>query len=84
MSDEEKNQRIHGRMNSKILMDLFNNELTSEEIERYTLEKEYEYQRLCTELNEFSLAEGAVEVFEKLKEQRYSICDCNSVWSRKC
>ena len=69
LSDEEKHQRVHGRLNSEILMDLFDNKLTRTEIERYTLEKEYEYQRLCTELDEFSLAEGALELFEKLKEQ---------------
>jgi beta-phosphoglucomutase len=69
LSDEEKHQRMHGRLNREILMDLFDNKLTEAEIERYSLEKEYGYQRLCTGLNDFSLAEGVVELFEKLKEQ---------------
>ncbi|WP_166668546.1 HAD family hydrolase [Halanaerobium saccharolyticum] len=69
LSDEEKHQRIHGRLNSDILKDLFESKLTREEIERYALEKEYEYQRLCKEIDEFSLAEGVIELFNKLKEQ---------------
>lgn len=69
LSDEEKHRRIHGRLNSEILRDLFGSMLTDGEIEHYSLEKEYGYQRLCTELNDFSLAEGVTELFEKLKEQ---------------
>ena len=69
LSDEEKHQRIHGRLNSEIMKYLFDNKLTNEEIKRYTLEKEYEYQRLCLELDNFSMAEGTVELFEKLKRR---------------
>ncbi|HEX9058701.1 MAG TPA: HAD family phosphatase [Clostridia bacterium] len=69
LSDEEKHRRIHGRLNSEILRDLFGSMLTDKEIEHHSLEKEYGYQRLCTELNDFSLAEGVIELFEKLKEQ---------------
>jgi len=69
LSDEEKHQRIHGRLNSEIMMYLFDNKLTNQEIKRYTLEKEYEYQRLCLQLDNFSMAEGTVELFEKLKQQ---------------
>jgi beta-phosphoglucomutase len=68
LSDAEKHRRVHGRLNSEILMDLFDNKLTGSEIERYTLEKEYGYQRLCTELKDFSLAKGVAELFEKLKQ----------------
>lgn len=69
LSDEEKHQRIHGRLNSEIMMYLFDNKLTSEDMDRYVLEKETIYQRLCTELDDFSLAEGTIELFEKLKEK---------------
>lgn len=69
LTDEEKHQRIQGKQNRDIMMDLFDNNLTEEEIYRYTLEKEYEYQRLCLELDDYSLAEGTIELFEKLKEQ---------------
>lgn len=68
LSDEEKHKRLHGRLNSEILTELFDNKLTEEEVQRYALEKEYEYQRLCMEFNGFSLAEGVVELFEKLRE----------------
>lgn len=67
LSDEEKRRRIHGRLNREILQDLFDNKLTDAEIERYALEKEFGYQRLCTELKDFTLAEGVIELFELLK-----------------
>lgn len=69
LSDEEKHQRIHGRLNSEILDDLFDGKLTKAEMERYALEKEHEYQRLCKETKNFSLADGAIELFEKLKKE---------------
>ncbi len=69
LSDEEKHLRVHGRLNSEILRDLFSNRLAEEEIERYALEKECEYRRLCTGLDDFSMAEGVAELFEKLKER---------------
>lgn len=68
LSDEEKHQRIHGKLNSEIMMNLFDNKLTKEEMNRYILEKESIYQGLCTELDDFSLAEGIIALFEKLKE----------------
>jgi len=68
LSDEEKHQRIHGRLNSEIMMDLFDNKMTSAKMDRYILEKETIYQRLCTEVDDFSLAEGTIALFEKLKE----------------
>jgi beta-phosphoglucomutase-like phosphatase (HAD superfamily) len=60
---------MHGRLNKEILAELFGDRLTEAEIERYSLEKEYEYQRMCTELKGFSLAEGVTELFEKLAER---------------
>jgi beta-phosphoglucomutase-like phosphatase (HAD superfamily) len=69
LSDEEKHQKMHGRLNKEILGELFGSRLTEAEIEQYGLEKEYEYQRLCTEMEDFSLAEGVVELFKKLKER---------------
>lgn len=67
LTDEEKHTRIHGRLNSEILQDLFDNQLTNDEVDRYTLEKEYGYQRLCMALDHFSLADGTIEFFGKLK-----------------
>jgi beta-phosphoglucomutase-like phosphatase (HAD superfamily) len=69
MSDEEKHKWMHGRLNREILIHLFGNKLTEVDIERYSLEKEYEYQRMCTGLKDFYLAEGVVELFEKLSER---------------
>lgn len=69
LTDEEKHQRIQGKQNRDIMMDLFGNNLTEDEIYRYTLEKEYEYQRLCLELDDYSLAEGTIDLFDELKQR---------------
>lgn len=68
LSDEEKHQRIHGKLNSEIMMYLFDSKLTKEQMDHYILDKETIYQRLCTELDDFSLAKGTIELFEKLRE----------------
>lgn len=70
LTDEEKHQRIQGKQNRDIMMDLFDHDLTDKEVYRYTLEKEYEYQRLCLELDDYSLATGTIELFEKMKERK--------------
>lgn len=68
LSDEKKHQQIHGKLNTEIMRYLFGNKLDHEEMERYILEKESIYQGLCTELDDFALAEGTIALFEKLKE----------------
>ncbi len=69
LSDEDKHHKMHGRLNKEIIAELFGDKLTKAEIERYGLEKEYEYQRLCEELEDFSLAEGVTGLFNRLKER---------------
>lgn len=69
MSDEEKHHKMHGRLNNEIISELFGDRLTAAEVEKYGLEKEYEYQRLCEELEDFSLAEGVTGLFEELKKK---------------
>lgn len=68
LSDEEKHRRIHGRLNREIMQDLFENTLSEEQIRSYTLEKVGLYQQLCMELESFSLADGTIELFEKLRD----------------
>jgi len=68
LSSKEMDILIHGRLNKEILSDLFGNNLTHDNVRQYTYEKESEYRRMCTELGYSDLAEGAVELFEKLKE----------------
>ncbi|HWR62194.1 MAG TPA: HAD family phosphatase [Clostridia bacterium] len=69
MSDEEKHHKMHGRLNKEIISELFGDRLTAAEVEKYGLEKEYEYQRLCEGLEDFSLAEGVTGLFEELKKK---------------
>lgn len=67
LTDEEKHEKIHGRMNKEILMDLFNNNLTEEQVKEYLQEKERIYRELCVKEN-LPLAPGAIKLFEDLKE----------------
>ncbi|MFB2832712.1 HAD family hydrolase [Aeromonas jandaei] len=67
LTDEEKNQVIHGKQNQRIFKDLFNESLTPAEVEKYTLEKELIYQKLCLE-EKLTLGPGVVEFLDLLKE----------------
>lgn len=69
LSDEDKHKKMHGRLNREIISELFGDRLTRDQVERYGLEKEYEYQRLCEGLEDFSLAEGVTDLFEELREK---------------
>lgn len=69
LSDEKKHQQIHGKLNTEIMRFLFGNKLESEEMERYILEKESIYQGLCMDMDDFSLAEGTIALFDHLKKK---------------
>lgn len=67
LSNEEKNKKIHGRNNKEILNTLFSRELSKEDIERFSEEKEEIYQNLCLQTN-MQLAPGAKDFFEFLRD----------------
>jgi len=70
LTDEEKNEMIHGKQNQRIFKDLFNERLTPAEVEKYTLEKEKIYQNLCLE-EELTLGPGVINFLDHLKEEKY-------------
>nr|WP_297787801.1 HAD family phosphatase [uncultured Allomuricauda sp.] len=59
LTDEEKNQKIHGKNNAEILSNLFNKALSSADIEALAREKEDIYQSLCLQ-EKMELAPGAL------------------------
>lgn len=66
LSDKEKNEKIHGKNNKNILNTLFPYQLSEEEIDKFCIEKENIYQRLCLQ-NDLHLAPGAEEFLNFLK-----------------
>ncbi|MCE0492738.1 HAD family hydrolase [Vibrio salinus] len=69
LTDEEKNETIHGKQNQLIFKDLFSNNISPEEIGKYTLEKEKIYQNLCLE-EKLGLGPGAFSFLDNLKEAK--------------
>jgi HAD superfamily hydrolase (TIGR01509 family) len=66
LSNKEKNKKIHGKNNKDILNILFSNQLSKEEINRLSTEKEKIYQKLCLQ-TDMQLAPGANEFLNFLK-----------------
>jgi beta-phosphoglucomutase len=60
LSDKEKNIKIHGKNNKDILNNLFADQLSGEELNRLSMEKEKIYQKLCLQ-TDMQLAPGAKE-----------------------
>lgn len=69
LTDEEKNEVIHGKQNQQIFKDLFRKDLPPAEIEKYTLEKELIYQDLCL-AKQLALGPGVVELLDHLQEHK--------------
>ena len=66
LSNEEKNEKIHGKNNKDILNTLFSNQLSEEEVDQLSEEKENTYQELCLQ-TDLQLAPGAKEFLNFLK-----------------
>ena len=60
LTDQEKNEKIHGKNNKDILSNMFAMQLSREEIEKLSTEKERIYQALCLQ-TDMQLASGAKE-----------------------
>lgn len=67
ISDEEKHEKIHGKLNKEILHQIVSSDLTEMQIQKLTLEKELAYQKLLVEAG-LMLAPGAIKLFEDLKQ----------------
>jgi HAD superfamily hydrolase (TIGR01509 family) len=80
LSDEKKNEVIHGRTTPDILKYLFDRKMSEEEIRSFRYEKEVVYQKLCVD-NGLKLASGVVELLEFLKENNiaYTLATASSL-----
>jgi HAD superfamily hydrolase (TIGR01509 family) len=65
LSDQEKRVKIHGKTNPIIMRGIFGEQLTDNEVENLSQEKEAIYRDLC--INDLALAPGAVDLFNFLK-----------------
>lgn len=68
MSNEEKFTSLHGKPNTDILSAIFGQNLTKQEIVKFSREKEKIYQDICSRLN-LSLAPGAEDFINFLKQK---------------
>jgi len=64
LTDEEKRIKIHGKGNPDIMRTIFGNQLTDQELEDLTQEKELIYRELC--VDELKFADGAEDLFNFL------------------
>jgi HAD superfamily hydrolase (TIGR01509 family) len=69
LTDQEKNERIHGKNNRDILRGLFEREIPENESDQFIDEKESLYREMVIE-QELQLAPGATGLFDKLKEKQ--------------
>ncbi|MDP4238607.1 MAG: HAD family phosphatase [Bacteroidota bacterium] len=67
LSDAEKRVKIHGKANPDIMRSIFGGQITDQEIEDFTQDKELIYRQLCA--NELKLAPGAEELFDYMQAQ---------------
>lgn len=65
LTAEEKHQKLHGKNNVQLIRDLFNVDLSDEEVFTIARDKELIYQDLVKEQN-LQLADGVIELFEYL------------------
>ncbi len=72
LTDQEKNEKLHGKNNQDILALLYQRELSRDEIAKLSREKERIYQELCLQ-TEMQLAPGAPELLEHLKTNNIPI-----------
>ena len=70
LTEEGFDKRILGRDNAHILVDFFG-DLTDEQIERMTYEKEAEYRRRCVNDPRFRLVDGLEALLDRLKQKGY-------------
>ena len=66
LTDQEKNERIHGKNNRDIFKGLFNRTINNKEISTFSEEKEKIYRDICLSTN-IKLTEGAIDLFDFLK-----------------
>ncbi len=69
LTDQEKDEKIHGKPNKTIFNALFNREVSAEELTGFIYEKEKLYQEICLREQQ-GLADGVPELLNLLKQQQ--------------
>lgn len=69
LTNQEKNEKIHGKNNKDILKGLFERDIPETELERFIDEKESGYRQLIID-NALELAPGAISLFDRLKSRQ--------------
>lgn len=69
LSDEDKFSKMHGKNNKDLFLTFFEKDLSEDEIQAYTLEKETLYQELCLQ-TDLSLAPGLVDFLNFLDKAK--------------
>ncbi|MGQ8335081.1 HAD family hydrolase [Sunxiuqinia sp. A32] len=67
LSDQEKNERIHGKNNRDIFKGIFERNISEEELSLFIEEKEGAYRNICVKTG-LCLASGAETLFNDLKD----------------
>lgn len=70
LTDQAKNERIHGKNNRDIFSGLFNRPVEGEELETVIEEKENLYRQLVIS-EQLDLAKGTIKLFEHLKKNSF-------------
>ncbi len=82
LSDSQKNQKIHGKNNNEIFTLLFSRNLSINEIQSLSIEKENIYQELCLQ-QKMELAPGAIDFIEFLMTQQipFTIATASDIYN---
>lgn len=72
LTDQEKNEVIHGKTNKDIFEKLFDRPIDNDELDKLSEEKEEKYRQLVIS-SQIKLAEGTTELFEKCREKSIEI-----------
>ena len=82
LDDLQKNKKIHGKNNYEIFTSLFSRDLSINEIQSLSIEKENIYQELCLQ-QRMELAPGAVDFMEFLRIQQipFTIATASDIYN---
>ena len=69
LTDQEKNEKIHGKNNRDIFRGLLEREISEEELAKFIDEKESIYRQMIID-QQLQLASGATELFDQLKNKK--------------
>ncbi len=72
LTDQEKDEKIHGKTNRDILSGIFNRPIEGKELDQFIDEKESIYRQICLDINA-QLAPGVTNFFNELKNDHIPV-----------